>query len=276
MPDGRFLNKRVSYSEQLGRVSLAADLLFMKCIAHLDVAGRITGNPVLLKALVVPLRAEITAETIPGLISELESACGHEGDPLVRSYEVNAQAVVEFPGFARQQKGLKADREAASKLPALPPTQDKVRSRSGVTRRKSGVGPESKSGVNPSYAGLDPPNISLKRIEGEATPADQVRSSGGWPARLASIFGAHIGTVEPGECGRWLAEAVELHGEEAVLRATEAWAIQAPLTEKPQFLTPKSFARQVGAWVQRTTPMPVYDERGEPTPEAARLLGRGG
>src|SRR3954468_23026240 len=107
MANGRFISKGISSNEQLGRVSWQADLLFTKCIGHLDVEGRITGNPRLLKSRVVPLRAEITIELIPGLIKELAAALRHEGESLVMPYEVNGQQVLAFPGFRRIQKGLR-------------------------------------------------------------------------------------------------------------------------------------------------------------------------
>ncbi len=286
MPEGRFVNKRISDSEQLGRVSLLADYLFTKCIPHLDVTGRITGNPVLLKAKVAPLRAEITTENIPDIITELANALGHEGDPLVRWYEVNGQSVLRFPGFARQQKGLKADREATSKFPE-PPQIAPARTASGARKRKAkvvlGVDREeipTHSRASPdqvgSESGSGPPKGS--RMEGEGEVKEEVKHArGGWPAALAAIFTAHIGTISAGECGACFADAIGEHGEERVIRAVTAWAKQAPATEKPQFLTPKACARQVGAWVKRTEPILLYDERsGDITPEAALILGRVG
>lgn len=270
MADGRFVAKRISLSEQLGRVSWQADLLFTKCIPHLDVAGRLTGNPVLLKAQVVPLRAEIGVESIPGLINELTASVGHEGEPLVIAYEVSGQPVLYFPGFRRIQKGLRPDREAESRLP--PPPQ-----RAARRSRNSGATPE-ESGASPEQV---PPKVkvkgssSLREVQVQEEEEGGTAGVGGWPAVLAGIFEAHIGHVEPGEMGRFFSGAVELHGAEAVARGLTEWAKQALRTEKPQFLTPKYAARQIAAWIKRSAPVKVYDDRGEATPEFLDAVGRG-
>lgn len=112
MPDGRFISKSISVSEQLGSISLEADFLFGRCIPHLDVDGRITGNPKGLKAIVCPLRDELSHQKITHLLKELHEA------GLVVWYEVNGSRYLEFPNFARHQKGMHRDREAASKLPS--------------------------------------------------------------------------------------------------------------------------------------------------------------
>jgi hypothetical protein len=141
-------------------VSLVADHLFTKCIPHLDVDGRMTGDPELVKLVAVPLRDEITAGMVPELLAELVAV------GLVVWYEVGEKQILEFPGFPRQQPGLRKDREAASKLPssgskgavlvtgpdpaqlslavegmpsARRPRRVTLRSRSGALRESSGV-----------------------------------------------------------------------------------------------------------------------------------------
>lgn len=160
MAQGRFISRAIAHSQQLARVSLLADHLFTKCIPHLDVEGRMTGDPELVKLVTVPLRDEITTEMVPELLAELV------GVGLVVWYEVGEKQILEFPGFPRQQPGLRKDREAASKLPSsgvngavlvtgpdpaqlslevegVPrgrrPLRGTVRSRSGALRESSGV-----------------------------------------------------------------------------------------------------------------------------------------
>lgn len=118
MANGRFVSRSISTNEQLGAVSIEADFLFGRCIPHLDRDGRITGNPALLAATVAPLRAELTPHCVAGLLEELASAVDADGVPLVLWYEVAGQRVLAFPGFSRQQQGMKYDREAASRFPA--------------------------------------------------------------------------------------------------------------------------------------------------------------
>jgi hypothetical protein len=139
MPDGRFVSKSISVSEQLWNFSLEADLLFGRCIPHLDVDGRITGNPKGLKAIVCPLRDELSHQKITHLLRELGEA------DLVVWYEVNGAKFLEFPTFARHQRGMKRDREAVSRIPSskvkaaqrlaekLPEPAEELRTSSGLT-----------------------------------------------------------------------------------------------------------------------------------------------
>jgi hypothetical protein len=138
MPNGRFVSKSISANEQLADVSLAADYFFQRCIPHLDVDGRITGNAKILKGAVFPLRSEITAESIPDLIRELGAAVDAAGQSLVVWYEVGTQKVLWFPRFRDHQRGMKKDREAPSRLPPIAAAtnilvgQASIRSESGV------------------------------------------------------------------------------------------------------------------------------------------------
>jgi hypothetical protein len=142
MPDGRFVSRGIAQSEQLGEVSLEADYLFTRCIPHLDRDGRMSGNPTLIKATACPLRPEITAGSIPDLVRTLSGA------GLVHWYEADGKQVLEFPKFRAHQKGMKYEREAASRFPAFDcdtctdlaapekngksgPTPDEVRTNSG-------------------------------------------------------------------------------------------------------------------------------------------------
>lgn len=112
MADGRFLSRSVGQNEQLARVDLEAALLFTWCVPHLDVEGRMTGKPELIRATVCPLRPEITIGRIPGLVRQLVR------ERLVTWYEVDGRQYLAFPGFSRQQRGLRKDREAVSRIPS--------------------------------------------------------------------------------------------------------------------------------------------------------------
>jgi hypothetical protein len=278
MADGRFVTKRISCNEQLGRVSWQADLFFTKCIAHLDVEGRVTGNPVLLKSLVVPLRPEITIEAIPELIAELAAALGHEGEALVVPYEVNGQQVLYFPGFRRIQKGLRADREAASRLPPPPPAPDQ-------RRRKSGVTPEllrSRSRGGPAQVQVEVQGEAQGEVQGQetASPAGDdsgtpdapsrpavsspERPSGGWPAEFAAAL-EPIGQFPPGRVGRAIGPVVKRYGQDRAREMLAAFVQLGPHqrtdgkfdpeVQSHQFCTPERFARTAGFWAQQTEPI---------------------
>lgn len=165
MPRGRFISRSISTNEQLAGVSFAADFLFTRCIAHLDAHGRMTGNPILIKSEVVPLREEITVRSIPKLLNELANAKDHTGQPLVVWYEAAGQKVLAFPGFERQQQGLRTDREAPSRFPAQPVANP---------TKSNGAHPEalpSNAGPSPDQLPLDsgviPELVPPKRSEGK-------------------------------------------------------------------------------------------------------------
>ncbi len=114
MAEGRMLKKKISLNEALA--DLANDshrVLFTWGIAHLDVAGRITGSPRGFKAMVAPLLDHITPETVEAFFQDAESL------GLIQRYQVDGEWHVQYPKFAHNQN-LTKSREAASKRPAPP------------------------------------------------------------------------------------------------------------------------------------------------------------
>ena len=250
MARGRMMSRRISTSEQLGRVSLEAAHLFVTAIPHLDVAGQITGNPVLLKAQVVPLRQEITAETIPALIAELAASRGHEGDALVVPYEVGGVACLWFPGFTRNQT-VYPKKEATPTLPSPP---DLLQRNAGASREF--VCPKGEV-----------------QGEGEEEGAPEL-DAGNWPARVSRIFSEHCGPCSPGEAGAALAPQIGQFTTEEVVRAAAYYVKHS--TDKPQFKNARTFAKQLPQWVKRSAPVKMYDDKGEATPEVVAIIGRVG
>jgi hypothetical protein len=114
MATGRFLSRTIATSRQLDALSWRAELLFYRCIPYLDRDGLIDGDPVVVKATTCPRSTKLPAACIGDLLQEL-----HEKE-LIRWYEVDGVSVAFFPGFRTHNKGMKYDREAASRLPAPP------------------------------------------------------------------------------------------------------------------------------------------------------------
>jgi len=103
---------------------------FTWTIAHLDVEGRVHGDPDLMKAQVCPRLAGVTPELIRSTAGKaLELG-------LIDIYEVDGDIYIQYPSFEENQAGLRKNREQKSEIP--PP--------SGVVpelfRSNSGVGPE--------------------------------------------------------------------------------------------------------------------------------------
>jgi hypothetical protein len=115
MAEGRMLKKKISLNEALADLANDAHrVLFTWGIAHLDVAGRITGSPRGFKAMVAPLLEHISPEVVLAFFQDAETL------GLIQRYEVGGEWHVQYPKFAHNQN-LTKSREAASKRPPPPP-----------------------------------------------------------------------------------------------------------------------------------------------------------
>lgn len=272
MPNGRFISKSISVSEQLGNVSLEADFLFGRCIPHLDVEGRITGNPKGLKAVVCPLRDELTHQKITHLLKELHEA------GLCVWYEVNGSKFLEFPTFSRHQPGMKKEREADSKIPsskvkAAQAVTESWDSHKDVIRTNSGLNPDQltpklsevkvskvkESEVKGSDAGASGSKLSL------LSQADCEMLRQGWAKRIGIIEYPRfrkailpIFSVPDPPSVEEVANAIEAAGE---------WWVEADDRDQ-QFFTPETFRGQFAKWI-RFGKMPLVD------PDTRDLTERG-
>lgn len=274
MPDGRFISKSISTSEQLGSVSLEADFLFGRCIPHLDVDGRITGNPKGLKAIVCPLRDELSHQKITHLLKELAEA------DLVVWYEVNGSRFLEFPTFARHQRGMKRDREAVSRIPSskvkaaqrlaekVPELAEEIRTNSGLTpdfippsKVKVSKGELSRSEVKDTDAGASDSKVSKLLL----LPKDGCD-------RLHVIWAKKFGAIEYGRFRKAVLPIFESppdvrpsveEAENAIVAAWEWWIEQEDRDQ--QFFTLNRFVEQFGKW-RKFGAMPLIDpETRSPT-----------
>lgn len=124
MPRGRMLNKEISVSRKLPQVSIYARLLFTWTIPHLDVGGKIFGNPDQIKGIVVPYCEDFTIKRIKNCLEELSS----KGLIVVYGDE-NCQYLF-FPGFETNQN-INENRESGSIIPN--PTPEQLQSNAGET-----------------------------------------------------------------------------------------------------------------------------------------------
>lgn len=193
MPDGRFLSKSIAYSAQVGRVSLEADYLFTRMIPHLDSAGRMSGEPLSIKAQCCPLRSEITPEVVEECLVELAL----EG--LVYWYAgPDGTRHLDFPGFHQHQRGARLEREAPTVRPS--PTDDncvlvrRTPDNSGEVR----VSKEKLSEVKRSIAGADATR------GGKPDKRRTARES--WLLPIGAVWERHkgAGTFPWGKAGRLL------------------------------------------------------------------------
>jgi hypothetical protein len=147
MAQGRMLNRKISLNKDLPRLMQVVDqrmgtphgaqavVLYTWCISHLDVEGRMHGDPIVVKGTVVPRFPSITdAHIEPYLVAMADIG-------LVHYYEADGDRWLSFPAFEDAQPGLRKDREAPSKIPP-PEAGSPVRGHAPEeVRSNSGVGP---------------------------------------------------------------------------------------------------------------------------------------
>lgn len=125
MADGRILSKRVTRSDKIA--SLSSDtsrMIYSWLIPYLDVEGRIEADPRLLKADIAPLLDHITPKIISDILDELNSI------GLIILYEVEKKKYLQLVKFEENQKNLRKDREAPSRIPE---PKEGLRINSGLT-----------------------------------------------------------------------------------------------------------------------------------------------
>lgn len=133
MATGRMLNKSISLNKAIASMSDdTSRLLFTWAISHLDVEGRIHGDPVLFRSIVAPRLTHITDAMVEGYIAEWAEK------ELIIWYEADGDMWIAFPRFEDNQRGLKKDREAKSRIPS-PEEKDSRRVTQDLLRRNSGV-----------------------------------------------------------------------------------------------------------------------------------------
>lgn len=231
MAEGRFISRRVAYDKELNALSLPAHLLYLMTIPHLDRDGLILGDDSLLWGAVAPRR--------PELLPQVEAAVQEWVDArLVVAYESRIGRCLFFPGFRKNQQGLRYDREAASRLP-VPPGY--VRTPTGLQQvgQAAGLPPDlcrTSAGLPPEADGVCRPEVEVEEEEegeGEAeglppelsrtaagpSPDSRRTSAGTAPevydaavADFVRVYEQNIGMIAPiqhGEMVAWVEEAVD-------------------------------------------------------------------
>lgn len=130
MARGRFLSESIATDARLNSLSVEAELAYLMTVPHLDRDGLIEGDPDVLWGKVCPKR-RIFLDSMASFIQEWTKA------GLVICYDTDDGLVLWFKGFAKNQLGLRYDRETPSRF-APPPNLSSVDS----LRQESGKVPE--------------------------------------------------------------------------------------------------------------------------------------
>jgi hypothetical protein len=109
MATGRILKSQISVSEQVNELSLKAALLFTWMIPHTDDFGRMPGSAKKVKAIVAPMRDDITCIDVDNALNEMRDK------RLIYRYKVNDELFIEMIKFEAHQQGL--HKRTKSKFP---------------------------------------------------------------------------------------------------------------------------------------------------------------
>jgi len=99
MAERRMISKSISVSERVNSMSLFARLLFTWMIPHTDDFGRMTGSPMKVKALVVPM-ADETKDDVENALREMVE------QDLIYWYSVDGKQYIQIKNFDKHQTGL--------------------------------------------------------------------------------------------------------------------------------------------------------------------------
>ena len=146
------LSTTIATDKRLAALSLTAEYLFLKTVPHLDRDGLILGDASLLWAQIAPRRPELLPEITNAVTSWIDA-------DLVIAYETSDGLALYFPGFAKNQVGMRYEREPQSTI-ASPP---------GYVRTSAGLVPD---GSQPLSGNL---------------PAVILQPSGSYPAEIKGI-----------------------------------------------------------------------------------------
>ncbi len=174
MATGRMLQRKISKSHdvaaliervesEMGRDHGAyAALLFTWCIAHVDVEGRMHGDPRIVRSEVFPLLETVTTGHVTEYLRHIAGV-----GLAVWYHGPDGRKWLAFPGFDGSQPGLRKDREQKSTIPS--PDQ--------CTTVNAGVTPE----LLRQPSGITPSEVEEKRKEEKEKGARQNSADLGVP-----------------------------------------------------------------------------------------------
>ena len=111
MAEGRMLKKKVSTSKKLMELKTdSARLLWTWLLPHLDVEGKFSADPDIVKGSVVPRLKHFTSAKVEEYLLDMAE------NGLIVIYEVNGDRYLKFNKFEENQT-LRTDREAKSSIP---------------------------------------------------------------------------------------------------------------------------------------------------------------
>lgn len=266
----RSMKPEMFQDEKLAPLDPVTRLVFLGLIAMADDAGRVLDNVRIVDAFVFPETEDSSREALATLsrIGRIERGRTNSGQRVIQIVNWKRHQRVDHPNLAAALPEI-VDVEGVTEIPeGLANDSREIREPLAphIYDLRSTTNDLPPSGVPPAKrgkgAGKQPP-----------APDQAPEVAPNWPARLAALWSQGVGLITPGEIGKHLKPVVDAHGEDQVTAALQTYIAEAPKTEKPGFLKPQLFARQVAHWIRESQPIPVYTETGEMHPEFARRMG---
>ena len=146
MADGRMLKKKISLSRRLAALkSDSARLLYTWLLPHLDIEGRFSADPEVVKGQVVPRLKHLTSVKIDELLKDIAS------QELIIRYQNDGDQFLQLRRFGDEQQ-LRRDREKDSDIP----DPDNCIIINDLTELP---------GDSPDKAGHKPPQVKLREVK---------------------------------------------------------------------------------------------------------------
>jgi hypothetical protein len=201
------LNQSIAEDAEFNEMSLEAQLMFLRTLPFLDRDGLINGNASVLRGRVAPLLD--LPKSMASIVDEWANA------DLVVRYTVGKQTIIFFPSFAKNQIGMRYERETASTYPPPP----------GYKRTPKGlIAPGESQPQQPPKDDADT-NESVAQPNGEPLP-DECRNIAGVLPDECRANGMEKNRIEE--------EGNSAHAQEATPLPVSAIPPALPISTPPQ------------------------------------------
>jgi len=218
MAKGRFLSKEITVDKKVHDLqSVYCKLAWSWLIPHLDVEGRIHGDPSVLRSTIMPREKEVTDEMMESFIKEW-----HDKEMIVW-YEVDGDKYIQCLNFEKHQSGIRKDRESPSIIPPIP--AEKLRRNSGKT---------------PAQIPVKLSEVKLSEVKDEVEVLPRAVSGG---TKLINQFLEITGLkLVPNEIASWRNALIELE-DSGVTESIMRQAVQEMTEKNYKIVSPKSIVK---------------------------------
>lgn len=159
MAEGRMLKKIISKSRRLAELrSDSARLLYTWLLAHLDIEGRFSADPYVIKGIVFPRIKSITPTKISNWLNDIER------NGLVIIYQIDDDVYLQYRKF-KEYQSLRPDREPKSKIPA-PEMEQSIDLIGNIST--PGLTPGVTPGLTPAEDKISKDNINKEKYKKES------------------------------------------------------------------------------------------------------------